>query len=332
MLDLALPKPALQINHRDGLLLVGSCFTENIGGMLSELKFNAASNPTGILFDPDSVCRHLDDFARRRVYTRQQLDEHDGVWFSWNHHSRFSNVDSDRALTDINDGVRTGSEAMRKAKWCVVTLGSSFAYRLIAPDVRVANCHKVPQTQFAKEMMASDETYARLKGSFETARGVNPNLNFILTVSPVRHSRDGLVENNRSKARLIEAVHRLTETFDFVHYFPAYELVIDVLRDYRFYDVDLVHPNFAATRFVFEKFCATWLDADTNALVEDIKPLVNALAHKPQHPDSEAHRLFMSRMHAQATAVAAKTPWCDWSREQNVFSGSDTNRGHRIGS
>jgi len=323
MLDLAIPKPAAQINHRESLLLVGSCFTENIGGMLAGLKFNAVSNPTGILFDPDSVGRHFNDFVHQRAYRQEDLAQHDGVWLSWNHHGRFSNADSSKAAGEINDAVQVGSVALRQARWCIVTLGSSFAYRLKEADARVANCHRVPQTQFVKERMTADETFFCLKASMGAARRVNPNLNFILTVSPVRHSRDGLVENNLSKAGLIEAVHALVEAFPFAHYFPAYELVIDVLRDYRFYDVDLVHPNYAATRFVFEKFCETWLDGETSTLVEEIKPIVNALRHKPQHPDTEAHRLFLERLHAQTKALSVKTPWCDWSRELRYFGGDD---------
>jgi hypothetical protein len=319
-LDIDIPNPPRHVHHRDPLLLVGSCFTENIGKMLGDLKFDATYNPTGILFDPDSVCRHLHDFVTRREYTTDDLTQHNSVYHSWNHHSKFSNVDANVTVQQINEAVKVGSDALRHARWVIVTLGSSFAYRLNETSKRVANCHKVPQTAFAKEMMTTDETFECLQSAFNAIRAVNPLVEFILTVSPVRHSRDGLAQNNRSKARLVEAVHRLVDTSDFVHYFPAYELVIDVLRDYRFYDVDLVHPNYAATQFVFEKFCATWLDAETNALVADIKPISTAYNHKPQHPDTEAHKQFMQRQLEKIKALSQRMPWCDWSKELRYFS------------
>jgi len=318
-LDIDIPDPPRHVHHRDALLLVGSCFTENIGKLLGELKFDVSYNPTGILFDPHSVCRHLKDYVEQRVYTSNDLVKHDGVFHSWNHHSKFSNVDISKAVDGINDAVKVGSDALRRARWCVLTLGSSFAYRLKETNERVANCHKVPQTAFAKEMMSSDETFSWLQSVINEAKAVNPKLEFILTVSPVRHSRDGLVENNRSKARLLEAVHRLVETHDFVHYFPAYELVVDVMRDYRFYDVDLVHPNYAATQFVFEKFCKTWLDDDTLELLNEIKPIVTAANHKPQHADTDAHRDFLKRQRERTLALQRKTPWCDWSKELRYF-------------
>ena len=319
-LDIVIPYPPRRVHHRDAILLMGSCFTENIGKSLNELKFDTTYNPTGILFDPHSVCRHLDDFVKQRNYTSGDLVRHHDVYHSWNHHGKFSNTDADKVTASINASVKVGSDALRRARWCVLTLGSSFAYRLEEKNERVANCHKIPQTAFVKEMMTSDETFVCLQKAMREARGINPKLEFILTVSPVRHSRDGLVENNRSKARLLEAVHRLVEAHDFVNYFPAYELVIDVLRDYRFYDVDLVHPNYAATQFVFEKFCETWLDAETNGLVEDIKPIVTAYRHKPLHPDTDAHNQFLHRMTDKVNALSRQTPWCDWTAELAYFS------------
>lgn len=318
-LDIHIPKPQRLIQHRDGLLLIGSCFTDNIGKMLEELKFNVAYNPTGILFDPHSVCRHLNDFVEQRVYTQDDLVEHNGVFHSWNHHTKFSSPHVSEVLAQLNDAVATGSKSLRNARWCVVTLGSSFAYRLKENKSRVANCNKVPQTAFEKEMMTADETETCLAQTFAAIRSINPDLEFILTVSPVRHSRDGLVENNRSKGRLIEAVQRLVETNAFVHYFPAYELVIDVLRDYRFYDIDLVHPNYAATQFVFEKFCATWLAEETSDLVEEIKSIVNAYHHKPQHANTNAHYDFLRKQFQKTKALAEKTPWCNWNSELSYF-------------
>lgn len=169
-------------------------------------------------------------------------------------------------------------------------------------------------------MLSSQETILSLEHSIEKLKLFNPDLKIIFTISPVRHIRDGVIENNRSKARLIEAVHYFAEKHNHIHYFPAYELVIDILRDYRFYDIDLVHPNYAATQFVFNKFEQAFIDEEAHVFMEEIKKISNGYKHKPFQPNTESHKLFLQNTLQHVKSLQKRLPQLDFSREINYFS------------
>ena len=285
MINIDLKKPSRQINYKDKILLIGSCFTEHIGNSLEELKFSVLQNPNGILFDPLSVSQSLVSYIQNKQYNEKDFFQLNEVWHSWKHHSRFSNTNLEEAVRIINESQQQAHQFLKEADWIIITLGSSFSYQLtkLAETVKVssfggdlegagvANCHRAPAQWFHKHLMTIDEIIFNLDNSFEQLFQFNSNLNIIFTVSPVRHIRDGVVDNNRSKARLIEAVHHLVNKYEQLNYFPAYELVIDVLRDYRFYDADLVHPNYMATEFVLEKFAESFIDESTQRLMQEDK-------------------------------------------------------------
>lgn len=322
-----LPTP---ITYKDKILLIGSCFTEHIGNHLADVKFNTLQNPNGILFDPISVCKSLVGYMEQKQYTWDDLFYLDESWHSWQHHSRFSNPDKDAAIENINASQNEAYNFLKEADWLIITLGSSFIYKLTSntelytgtntEGSSVANCHKAPGQAFIKHMSTIEETVTALDGTLHRLWRFNPKLNIIFTISPVRHLRDGMVENNRSKARLIEAVHHLVNKFDKLYYFPAYELVIDVLRDYRFYDIDLAHPNYAATQFVLEKFSENCFDEATRALTEDIRKLVIAGNHKPFNPSSSMHKKFLQTQLDKANALQQQYPYLDFSKEIAYFS------------
>ena len=330
-----LPEP---ITYRDKILLVGSCFTEHIGNALEELKFSVLQNPHGILFDPSSVCRSLISYAQHKQYTKKDLFQLNEVWHSWEHHSRFSNIDPAEALHVISASQQRAWEFLKEADWLIITLGSSFSYRLTSLGMSstnasngtdlvsagepagVANCHRAPAQWFNKHMLEIDETISLLDSCYHQLIRFNPRLRIIFTVSPVRHLRDGVVENNRSKARLIEAVHHMVNKFDRLYYFPAYELVIDVLRDYRFYDIDLAHPNYQATSYVLEKFTEACIDIPTQQLMQEIKKIMIARKHKAFQPVTNAHRQFLET-HAEKTRELMKQyPFLALQDELNYFS------------
>ena len=209
----------------------------------------------------------------------------------------------------------------------IITLGSSFSYRLTEAADRsslqtgngVANCHRAPGQWFNKHLQGIDETVSMLDNVYHQLKLFNPKLKIIFTISPVRHVRDGVMENNRSKARLIEAVHHMVNKFEGLYYFPAYELVIDVLRDYRFYDVDMVHPNYPATEFVMEKFKENFIDSGSQSLMEEIRQIVISRKHKPFQPGTNAHKTFLKAHLEKAKELQSKFPFLDFADEINYF-------------
>ena len=328
-LPIQIKSPVKKINYRDSILLIGSCFTEHIGNALSELKFSVLQNPNGILFDPASVCKSLHSYIANHKYKEGDLFQLNEVWNSWNHHSRFSNINKAACLNEINESHQKAHEFLKKSDWLIITLGSSFSYRLLEDSSQipllgggragVANCHRAPQQWFNKHLLSIEEIISNLEDCYRQLYDFNPNLNIIYTISPVRHIRDGVVENNRSKARLLEAVHHIVNKFDKLSYFPAYELVIDVLRDYRFYDIDLVHPNYMATEFVLEKFAESFIDEESRQLIEEVRKIVIARKHKAFQPETSAHKLFLKSQLEKATELQKKFPFINLKEEINYF-------------
>jgi hypothetical protein len=307
------------ITYEHKIMLIGSCFTEHIGNNLQDLKFNVLQNPNGILFEAASVCRSLVNYLDNKQYKAEELSFQNELWQSWDHHGRFNHPDQEKALEGINTSQQQAHAFIKEADWLIITLGSSFVYRLKETNAFVANCHKAPGTWFEKYLIPITEQIELLDNTIHRLFYSNPKLKIIFTISPVRHLRDGVVDNNRSKARLIETVHHLVNKFDRLFYFPAYELVIDVLRDYRFYDIDLAHPNYAATQFVMEHFADFAFDETTQDLMKEIKQLVIARNHKPFHPGSNQHQQFLKQHYAKAEALAKAHPSLDFTAELSYF-------------
>ncbi|TKK66115.1 GSCFA domain-containing protein [Ilyomonas limi] len=320
------------ITYRDKLLLIGSCFTEHIGNYLSDVKFQVLQNPNGILFDPLSVCGSIISYIDNKQYTDEDLFYLNEAWHSWHHHSRFSNPDKTLALQAINQSQQEAHHFLKAADWLIITLGSSFIYKLIATaptDLQkgisrqqnnVANCHKAPAQTFQKHLCTIEEIVTALDGMLFRLFHFNPKLNIIFTISPVRHLRDGVIENNRSKARLIEAVHHVVNKFDKLNYFPAYELVIDVLRDYRFYDIDMAHPNYPATQFVLEHFFDACVEESAKSLAEDIRKINIARNHKPFNPASQQHKQFLQQYASKVAQLQAAHPYLNLTAEKAYFN------------
>lgn len=320
MLDIDVKSPSKKITYSDSVFLIGSCFTDHIGRRLYDLKFSVLQNPNGILFDPVSVGKSLSSYIENKQYQQADLFYLNELWQSWNHHSMFSGMVAEEVIENINHSQFKAHDYLKKSNWLIITLGSSFSYRLTENQELVANCHRAPAASFIKHLLSVAETVQTLEISINKLKIFNPELKIILTISPVRHIRDGVIENNRSKARLIEAVHYLVEKYTHTYYFPAYELVIDVLRDYRFYDIDLVHPNYAATEFVFDKFEQSFIDEETQVFIEEIKKINNGYKHKPFQPKTESHKLFLQNSLRNVKNLQERLPQLDFSKEINYFS------------
>ena len=320
--DIDIPSPPVQIRHQERILLAGSCFTQHIGNRLAALKFSILQNPNGILFDAKSVCTSLQSYIENTPATPEDLFYYNELWQSWQHHSEFSGQHQEAVVEGINRARADAHHFLSQTGWLIITLGTAFSYRLQSGGEAVANCHRAPAQWFRKHLMEISEIIACLEDTLHRLFAFNPGLKIIFTISPVRHIRDGVTENNRSKARLIEAVHHIVQAFDQAYYFPAYELVIDVLRDYRFYDADLVHPNYAATEYVFDQFSTHYFDPAERDLLEEIRKITTAGKHRSAHPHTEAHQKFVATMRSRIGRLQEMHGYIDFSQELEGFEGS----------
>ncbi|MEO7265043.1 MAG: GSCFA domain-containing protein [Ferruginibacter sp.] len=318
------PKPLVQkINHKDKLLLLGSCFTEQIGAKLSKSKFDVLENPHGIVFNPISIAAAIRAYCKAYHYKENDLFFYNELWGSWHHHTKFSSIDKNTALQQINQSQKKAIDFIKNADWILLTLGSAFVYEredatAAAYANVVANCHKYPTDKFNRRLLEPGEIMVQLSQMMDEVWAINAKAKFIFTISPVRHLREGFVENNRSKAALIQAVHNITSGN--VFYFPAYELVIDDLRDYRFYAEDMVHPNYAATNYVWEKFISTCIDEQSQKLMDEINIIHSARHHKAFNPASEAHKLFLKTNYRRVKKMKDENPYINFSEEAAYFS------------
>ena len=291
---LTFPIPPFEhkINYAHKLMFAGSCFAENIGEIMQLYRFDVEINPHGVLFNPASIAVALQRYIDNKAMQENELFFANECWNSWEHHSRFSNVDKQTCLTKINSGISSAHEFIKDGEWLFITFGSAHVYKKNSTGALVGNCHKIPQKEFSKRMLSVSEIVDDYTTLLEQLKTLNSKLKIVFTISPVRYTGDGVVENNLSKARLIEAVHKLVLFQSNSFYFPAYELVIDDLRDYRFFKTDLVHPNEQAIAYVFEKLISTAFDDETKILFEKIKEIITASIHRPFNTNTESYRKF----------------------------------------
>jgi len=284
-----IPEYSFSVHHQQQVLLLGSCFSENIGQKLKESKFQTTINPFGIIYNPISITNALKHIIEGRCYTKNELYNYNGKWLSWDHHGKFSSSSEEITLHQINDSLTKAQETFNKTETVFITLGSAWVYEFIETNKLVANCHKLPSPSFTKRLLEVNEIVT----SFSKIIEQHPGVKFIFTVSPVRHIKDGLSENNISKGVLHSAIHKLGQQFSNCFYFPAYEIVVDELRDYRFYKEDMVHPNQQAINYVWEKLKPSIFNEETVAMISKIEKLNNAINHKPFDFKSEQHQTFI---------------------------------------
>jgi hypothetical protein len=278
-------------------------------------------NPHGILFNPLSVAQSLNGYMEGRQYREEELFCLNELWNSWDHHTRFSHTDKAAALEGINRSQAAATAFVRQADQIIITLGSAFQYYLKENGKYVANNHRAPAQWFEKRLLPINEITDALDDTIQRLKTANPYANVLFTISPVRHVRDGVTDNNRSKARLIESVHDLCDRHEQAHYFPAYELVMDILRDYRYYDIDFVHPNYLATSYVWEQFAKACIAPEAHDLMKQVSEIMTARNHRTRFPDTNAHKKFMESYLSKVNALAAKYPALDMSAEAEYFGG-----------
>jgi hypothetical protein len=297
-----------KLNYRDPVLLMGSCFAESIGSRLQNAGFDTDINPNGILYNPVSLASALESYYNGQAATEKDIVRIKDVWYSSQHHGEFASADPEQLLEKINQRRKLVHERIGSITWLCLTLGSAFAFRTKDGEV-VANCHKQPADLFEKILISHEQSYDSLKSAIAFFRSKNPALKVLLTVSPVRYVRDGVVENNLSKAILLQTVHRLCAEQNDCHYFPAYELLIDDLRDYRFYKSDLVHPTEQAVDYIFEKLRSSWLDEESKKIYDIVYAYNAAAAHRPLRPESAEAKAFAEQLQKRKTDILKEYPF-----------------------
>lgn len=322
LLPIDIPKPTETIAHHNKIMLTGSCFTEHMSTRMQQIKMQVHSNPNGILFNPLSVVQSLERIMQQHQYSTHDLFYLHELYQSWDYHSDFAAVQPEQAVAKMNHSIQSAHTFLKSAHWLIITVGSAYQYydQRSQPPIPVANCHRAPGTWFEKRLLAIDTIIQALQGLLAQLQTFNPALQIIFTVSPVRHSRDGIIQNNRSKARLLEAIHTLVENNPHCNYFPAYELAIDVLRDYRFYDIDLVHPNYACTQYIWEQFCQHYLSPAAQHTAQLMKDIHSAYQHKIRFPDTQAHQKFKEQYLSKIQQLQQTYPYVDFSNELLYFS------------
>ncbi|MES2836461.1 MAG: GSCFA domain-containing protein [Bacteroidota bacterium] len=317
-LDFDLNKSDSKISHASSIFLVGSCFSDNIADKLLGSKFNTLSNPFGVSYNPVSITKSIQYFVANKKLEEDDLFLHNELYKNWDLHSSFASLTKSELLQNVNTTIAQTHDFLKKANFVFITLGTAYVYELNQSKQIVANCHKAPANWFTKRLLSHNEIVNALQESIQAITSINKNCEIYFTVSPVRHVRDGVVENNRSKALLFSAIHQICETEN-ANYFPSFELVNDVLRDYRFFADDLVHPNSLAIDFVWENFVDIFCNAETKMLMQNISKIKQALQHKILHPNTEQHKKFVKQTISKIEQLHAQNVHLDFSEELSFF-------------
>ena len=319
--EIQLPEFPWKIDHSKKVMLLGSCFSENIGQKLLDLKYSVDMNPFGILYNPESIANSLKILLEKRVFTETDLFQDQGMWNSFFHHSRFSDANRDVALENINKRISSSAEFLKKADFLLITFGTSWVFEYKETGLIVSNCHKIPAAKFKRFRLGVFEITDRYRDLLEEIWKVNPNLKVVFTISPIRHWKDGAVENQVSKSTLILAVDRLKTGFGekVCGYFPSYEIMMDELRDYRFYAEDMLHISPVATDYIFERFSKSMITNESNETSKLLLKIRKAFLHRPVNPDSAEFEKFVQANLNEIQNLETKFPGLNFGEEQNYF-------------
>ncbi|MDR0973605.1 MAG: GSCFA domain-containing protein [Prevotellaceae bacterium] len=304
------------ITHADTLLLLGSCFAEHMGNRLQTAKFSCAVNPFGVLYNPASILTALRCLFSERTFTENDLFQHGTLYHSFQHHSSFSTSTAEETLARIYASLSAARSLLPRLNRLLLTFGSAFVYTLPETGDIVANCHKLPERTFIRRRLTISEIVDAYDGFLRPLLNDRPEMQVILTVSPIRHLRDGLIENQRSKALLLLAIEQLCQRFpQRVFYFPAYEILMDDLRDYRFYDRDMLHPSPVATDYVWKCFGEACFSEPTRALIRQCEHIIKGLSHIPFRPEAAEYRQFLQQLRQQMERLQEEHPILDFHKE-----------------
>jgi len=310
-----IPVSPEKITYHTRCLFMGSCFANDIGEKMQTLKFPVLINPFGTLFNPISISNNILTLISGRTFTSGDLNFHNGMWFSFSHYTGFSRINQQDCLYSINNALAEAAAFLQQCEYLVITFGTAWSFTYIETGKVVANCHKLPSAQFTLDLLNPAEITVRFGEMLTALRQINPKIRVILTVSPVRHWKDGAVNNQLSKSVLLLSIHELLRKHNNTRYFPAYEIFMDELRDYRFYAADMLHPSEQGIDYVWERFCDTWLDEPGKKTMAGVNAILKAVSHRPRQTDSPNLIRFKENTLKQIYQITSSNPELDFSRE-----------------
>lgn len=314
-----LPTYSFKITHSDKIFTIGSCFANMMATKLHDNKFSLFGNPMGIVYNPVSLAQQLEHSIAAIPFVAEDIFQSQDLWHSFMHHSRFSDIEQDAALERMNKYLKLSHQHLQKSTILIITLGTANAYYHWDTKQIVANCHKLPAADFEKRQLSVREIEDTLRATIEKLKVFNPDLQIVLSVSPVRHFRDGYIQSQRSKAALLLATATLENEIENVHYFPAYEILLDELRDYRFYGRDMVHPSDLAKDYIWDKFTQVFFEEGTTSLMKKIQKIVRASNHKPFQVNTPKHQRFVGQQLLHIQSLVQQYPHINLNTEIAKF-------------
>lgn len=317
--EIEIPRSNIQFEHSDNILTLGSCFAENISKYFSYYKFNILENPFGVLYNPVSIFNSLKFTIENKRFLKEDLIFDQSEYHSFFHHSDFSNHNHEACLSNINDNLLVTNEYLKECNKLIISFGTSYVFRHKERNIIVSNCHKIPQNEFERFRLTVDETKDYLQKIIDTLKTHNSALSIIFTVSPVRHWKDGAVDNQLSKSILLLAINDIVSKNNNCEYFPSYEIVMDDLRDYRFYAEDLIHPNKIATDYIWEKFSENHFTSECFKVMNEVKKIVQAVMHKPRNLKSAVHLKFLDTQLKYINELSNKYVYINFTDEINFI-------------
>ena len=302
------------IDYNSKVISLGSCFAENMAEKFDYFKFQNVTNPFGIIFNPVSIEKIINRIVKEEFYTEKDVFFYNERWHSYEVHSDLSNSDRQELLETLNKAISETNKKLKEATHIIITYGTSWIYRNLESDEIVANCHKVPQKQFSKELLPIEVIQKSIQNTIELIQVLNPDINFIFTVSPVRHIKDGFAENQLSKSHLFAAVHYIlndchperSRRLSRIEYFPSYEIMMDELRDYRFYAEDMLHPNQVAIDYIWHKFSENYISEESTSTLQEVSEIQKSLRHRSFNPESDQHQKFLAKLQQKISAIQEK--------------------------
>lgn len=308
--------PDFSIDYNSRLMMLGSCFAENMGSKFSYYKFDVDVNPCGIIYNPLSVANVLRLIVDGKRFEKEDLRENAGKWVSLYHHGAFSSGDPNECLHRINERLEKATGELRSLDLLVITWGTAWVYKHVRENMVVSNCHKIPSQEFVRYRLSVEDIVTEYVSLIGRLREINPGLRVLFTVSPIRHWKDGAHGNQLSKATLLLAIDRLRERLDHLYYFPAYEIVLDELRDYRFYADDMLHVSGFTVDYIWERFLYSFISPDVLGLMNQIGRINKGVAHRPFDPKSEDYQRLVKKMQAEIAMISRSFPMIDFSGEK----------------